>query len=292
MRKLKFIGLWVVLLLFVLAIPSTMAADATGCWKKTKTIGVGRVPNCAPGQDKDAGLCYKKCPAGFKGVGPVCWGTCKEGYTNDGMTCRRNAHIFGKKSYGRGAGYALWSKNKCNDAHKDVGGCEKYGAIYYPKCKAGYSNVGCCICREKSCPSGYHDDGATCRRDVHIYGRPSQGRGVGTVPKTCPSDRPVFQAGLCYINCPPGYKGVGPVCWKRCKYNNIIAKAAGVNYPTECGAACSTSSQACATFTQQLTAAGLKIAGDIVIAIAAENPETLTDIPDNVQKYADVPYCE
>jgi len=292
MRKLKFIGLWVVLLLFVVAIPSAMAADATGCWKQTKTIGVGKVPNCAPGQDKDAGLCYKKCPAGYNGVGPVCWGTCKEGYTNDGATCRRNAHIFGKKSYGRGAGYAIWSKGKCNDAHKDVGGCEKYGAIYYPKCKAGYKNVGCCICRETTCPSGYHDDGATCRRDVHIYGKPSQGRGVGTVPKTCPSDRPVFQAGLCYINCPAGYKGVGPVCWKRCNYNNIIAKSAGVNYPTECGAACSTSSQGCATFTQQLTVAGLNIAKDIVIAIAAENPETLMNIPDNVQKYADVPYCE
>jgi len=36
----------------------------------------------------------------------------------------------------------------------------------------------------------------------------------------------------------------------------------------------------------------VKVAGDIVIAIAAENPESLTDIPDQVQKFADVPYCE
>jgi hypothetical protein len=289
MRKLKLICLWVVLLLFVVAVPSTMAADATGCWKQTKTIGVGKVPNCAPGQDKDAGLCYKKCDAGFHGVGPVCWGKCNEGYHDDGATCRRDAHIFGKGSYGRGAGYALWDKGKCEKAH---GSCEKYGAIWYPKCKDGYDNVGCCVCRQKTCPSGYHDDGATCRRDVHIYGKPSKGRGVGTVPKTCPADIPHFQAGLCYKQCPAGYKGYGPVCWKRCTYNNIIAKAGGANMPTECGAACSPSSQACATFTQQLVAAGLKIASDIVIAIAAEDPEKLTDIPDQVQKYLDVPYCE
>jgi len=292
MSKLKFVFLWVVLLLFVVAIPSAMAGDATGCWKKTTTRGVGTVPICDAQHVKDAGLCYVPCKTGYHGVGPVCWGTCNTGYHDDGATCRRDAHIFGKKSYGRGAGYVLWKKGKCNDEHKDVGGCEKYGAIYYPKCKTGYNNVGCCICREKSCPSGYKDDGATCRRDVHIYGKPSYGRGVGKVPKTCPPDRPQYNAGLCYKLCPAGYKGVGPVCWKYCKYNNIIAKAAGVNYPTECGAACSTSSQACATFTQQLVAAGLKIAGDIVIAIAAEDPEKLTDIPDQVQKYADVPYCE
>lgn len=292
MCKMRFIFLWVVLLFFVAAIPSAMAADATACWKQSKTRGVGTVPNCDAQHVKDAGLCYVPCKTGYKGVGPVCWGKCNEGYRDDGATCRRDAHIFGKKSYGRGAGYVLWKKDKCNDEHKDVGGCEKHGALYYPKCKAGYVNVGCCICREKSCPSGYKDDGATCRRDVHIYGKPSYGRGVGKVPKTCPPDRPHFNAGLCYKLCPAGYKGVGPVCWKYCKYQNIVAKAGGVNMPTECGAACSTTSQSCATFTQQLTAAGLKIAGDIVIAIAAENPESLTDIPDQVQKFADVPYCE
>jgi hypothetical protein len=64
MRKWELICLWAIIFLFVAAIPSAMAGDATACWKQTKTIGVGRVPNCAPDQDKDAGLCYKKCPAG------------------------------------------------------------------------------------------------------------------------------------------------------------------------------------------------------------------------------------
>ena len=28
---------------------------------------------CPEGKVKDAGLCYKPCPDGYKGVGPVCW---------------------------------------------------------------------------------------------------------------------------------------------------------------------------------------------------------------------------
>ena len=39
---------------------------------------------CLEGKEKDAGLCYKPCREGYKGVGPVCW--------------------KGLKSYGRGVG--------------------------------------------------------------------------------------------------------------------------------------------------------------------------------------------
>ena len=159
---------------------------------------VGKVPYCASGKDHDAGLCYDKCPAGFKGVGPVCWQQCEEGYKDDGATCRRDANIFGKDSYGRGAGYAEWHKKKCE---KEEGrSCEKYGALYYPTCRDGYDNEGCCICRQKSCPEGYNDDGATCRRDVHIYAKKSQGRGAGTPPKTCGADKGYtdLSEGMCY----------------------------------------------------------------------------------------------
>jgi len=60
-------------------------------------------PNsCRDGQEKDAGLCYDKCKAGFHGVGPVCWADsvsvgvgkpiglepCPEGWNNDGLICR------------------------------------------------------------------------------------------------------------------------------------------------------------------------------------------------------------
>lgn len=30
---------------------------------------------------------------------------------------------------------------------------------------------------------------------------------------TCPSDKPDYDAGLCYERCEEGYHGVGPVCW-------------------------------------------------------------------------------
>ena len=34
-------------------------------------------------------------------------------------------------------------------------------------------------------------------------------------PDTCPSNKPVLDAGLCYEECEEGYNGVGPVCWAR-----------------------------------------------------------------------------
>ena len=61
--------------------------------------------DCWAGAEKDAALCYNRCREGFHGVGPVCWGSCPTGYSDDGGTCRRDAHIFAKSSYGRGAGY-------------------------------------------------------------------------------------------------------------------------------------------------------------------------------------------
>ena len=61
-------------------------------------------PNtCPPNKsDLDAGLCYEKCRAGFRGVGPVCWAItenigigrpiglepCPDGWSNDGLICR------------------------------------------------------------------------------------------------------------------------------------------------------------------------------------------------------------
>jgi hypothetical protein len=38
-------------------------------------------------------------------VGPVCWGFCPTGYSDDGGTCRRGVLIDAKSSYGLGAGY-------------------------------------------------------------------------------------------------------------------------------------------------------------------------------------------
>lgn len=63
------------------------------------------------------------------------------------------------------------------------------------------------------CPPGFTNDGATCRLN-NILAKASFGRGVGGLPIGCRSGE--RDAGLCYTPCPPGFDGVGPVCWRRC----------------------------------------------------------------------------
>lgn len=46
---------------------------------------------CAPNQDKDGGLCYPKCPNGYDGVGPVCWGKPPAGWVNCGMGAAKDS---------------------------------------------------------------------------------------------------------------------------------------------------------------------------------------------------------
>jgi hypothetical protein len=92
-------------------------------------------------------------------------------------------------------------------------GTEKNGALCYPLCQAGYYGVGP-VCWQ-SCPAGMTDDGAFCRLDAHIVGKPSYGRGAGTIPDACnPGDEK--NGALCYPGCQSGFYGVGPVCWQSC----------------------------------------------------------------------------
>ena len=65
-----------------------------------------------------------------------------------------------------------------------------------------------------SCPPGYTDDGLTCRLN-NILGKPSFGRGVGSIPNSCGQGRE-YDWGLCYPFCRAGFDGVGPVCWQLC----------------------------------------------------------------------------
>ncbi|RHY23617.1 hypothetical protein DYB32_009114 [Aphanomyces invadans] len=61
-------------------------SSAEFCWKNSYGRGVGKIPeSCKPGQENQAGLCYKTCTGGFKGVGPVCWGQPPSGWVNCGM---------------------------------------------------------------------------------------------------------------------------------------------------------------------------------------------------------------
>jgi C1A family cysteine protease len=171
--------------------------------KKSKGRGAGKPMACGPNEDKDGGLCYRKCRAGYKGVGPVCWAKCPEGYKDDGATCRKDVDIQKKDSYGRGVGKPLpCKKNR-----------QRQAGLCYKRCRDGYKGVGP-VCWKK-CPKGYKDDGATCRKNAHIMAKKSYGRGVGKPLHACPAGMDKDGA-LCYPPCPVGYSGVGPVCWKRC----------------------------------------------------------------------------
>ena len=138
--------------------------------------------------------------------------------------------------------------------------------------------------------SSTSDDNYFCWKD-------SYGRGVGTIPSSCPSGKPDKDDGLCYEECPRKYNGVGPLCWKGLKAKkrgagvaadscaNGSDKEAGLCYkacrltysgngpvcwkkcsgftPTNCGAGCASSTNACVTKVMDMTNAMVKMMMDI-----------------------------
>lgn len=220
--------------------------EQPACWKVSKPNTAGKVlSTCGPNEEKDGALCYPKCKSGYSGVGPVCWSGCPSDFTDTG------AHCLKPKAYGRGAGYP-WkfgdkafsldgARKRCKKAH---GRCEKHGEIIYPKCRAGFSPAGCCICSPK-CPSGMTDIGVSCEKK-------SYGRGAGR-PMSCKSHE-VQKGALCYPQCPSDYDHGGPVCWKRC----------GEGHETNCGAMCGKSPSVCALEVTNMVLAS----GELVANIA------------------------
>lgn len=221
------------------------------CWRTTKGRGAGqplstKSSDCGPGLEKDPNglLCYPPCKAGYYGVGPVCYQSCPSGFNGSAAVCGKPA------SYGRGAGYVLWDQNKCNNENSQ--GCEQNGAMYYPKCKANFHTVGCCVC-SPDCPSGWNDTGATCQGSS--YGR-TAGQVLGCAGGL---ERDGL---LCYSSCGANSDGVGPVCWDHCPKSWV-----------QCGMGCAESVAACATNTTNqivsvLTAAA-NIAAEVLTAGAA-----------------------
>jgi len=113
----------------------TCRRDVNIIAKQSRGRGVGTVParGCNASSELDAGLCYTRCRDGFHGVGPVCWGTCPAGFHDDGATCRIDANIIARPSYGRGVGTP---RTKCKAGDEfDTGLC-------YQKCDAQYHGVG------------------------------------------------------------------------------------------------------------------------------------------------------
>ena len=205
----KLMSLPVVIIVLSFLILPAFAQERDFCWKDTSTRGVGTVPQtCEAGRERIGLLCYSKCGPGMKRVGFDCQSVCPDGLRDDGLFCRA-------AEYGRGAGYpwkigdAAFSldaaRQRC--ASENPQGCEVDGAIVYPKCKAGYSAFGCCICRptQPNCSALGLKPGVdlSCAKQLTI-GDP--------VPGICGSNEQ-RDAGLCYSQCPSGFTGVGPVCW-------------------------------------------------------------------------------
>ena len=66
------------------------------------------------------------------------------------------------------------------------------------------------------CPSGFTNDGCTCRRDAHIFSKQSYYRGAGS-PLQC-SAALDEDAGLCYAHCANGYDSAATTCYGPCRY--------------------------------------------------------------------------
>lgn len=146
-----------------------------------------------------------------------------------------------KKSYGRGVGTI---PNSCK------GGKHYQNGLCYDPCKSGYSGNGpLCL---QNCPRGYKNHPLSCYKNLlKWFFKKSYGRGVGTIPTGCGNND--YDAGLCYKNCREGFYGVGPVCWKRCTGST----------GTDCGAACASSSNACAAKVFEQIVSVLQVAENI-----------------------------
>jgi hypothetical protein len=60
------------------------------CAKKV-VIGNPQVGVCGSGEQRDAGLCYAACNAGYTGVGPVCWSAPPSGWVECGMGAAKDS---------------------------------------------------------------------------------------------------------------------------------------------------------------------------------------------------------
>lgn len=200
-----------------------VAADL--CWKESYGRGVGEpITTCRNDLQKNGLLCYPYCNSGYYGVGPVCWQSCPSDFRDDGAFC------FKSGPYGRGAGYALWNEDSCWDDNPSTG-CEKWGLMWYPKCKTNFHNVACCIC-SPDCPPGMTDIGISCAKGTY-------GRGFGE-PLGCAPGLEMSGA-LCYPPCKPGFYGVGPVCWSQCPSGKV-----------DCGAICGNSDHDCVGYSLEI----------------------------------------
>ncbi len=240
----------------------TTAQRLPFCWKETYGRTAGTPMICKPGYNQDtAGLCYQKCQPDERGIATFCYKNCPQGLPDNGLYCEKRGE------YGRGAGYVIWNEDKCN--RENPQGCEKSGALWYPKCKPGYSPFGCCLCKP-SCPQGWEDIGVSCKK-------PNYARQV--LPLTeCPAGTERNGA-LCYPLCRENFGGNGPVCWQKCPSQQSW----------DCGAACATNQKECAmAVLKQVTAPIMALISIVSLgsASAATAPAKAAQVAASVSKLA------
>lgn len=229
----------------------TSAARLPFCWRQSVGRTAGKPMICQPGYNEEtAGLCYKPCGTGEKGIATFCYKSCPSGFRDDGLYCGK------PESYGRGAGYPWQIGDKPFDldaararcSKDNPQGCEQNGAIIYPKCKPNFHAAGSNIC-SPDCPQGWEDIGVSCKK-------PNYARDVKPLTD-CPAGLEKDGA-LCYPKCQNDYTGVGPVCWQNCPSQQNV----------DCGAGCATTKGQCAkavfTMTSAPIIAAVKIAALIV----------------------------
>jgi hypothetical protein len=71
--------------------PANTIDIGISCQKNTYDRGVGKLMQCDPSKQNDAGLCYDNCRPGFTGVGFVCWADCPANLpVNCGASCAKS----------------------------------------------------------------------------------------------------------------------------------------------------------------------------------------------------------
>jgi hypothetical protein len=71
--------------------PANTIDIGISCQKNTYDRGAGKLMQCDPSKQYDAGLCYDNCRPGFAGVGFVCWADCPANLAvNCGASCAKS----------------------------------------------------------------------------------------------------------------------------------------------------------------------------------------------------------
>ncbi len=229
------------------------------CWKNSYGRGVGTIPTtCNGNTEKNAGLCYTRCNAGYTSFVTMCVPSCPPGFRDDGLYCYKPGPVS-RSAFPWKLGDTPFSLNDARARCAKSADGRRYGCvtansntIVYSNCPAGYTTAPMItsLCTPK-CPANTTDIGISCQK--HTYDR-----GVGKIPD-CGGGTPQKDTGLCYKSCNPGYNGVGPVCWGSCPTGWV-----------DCGAMCGSHKGACATsITYQATSVGMVALNVAAVAATA-----------------------